>query len=272
MKRPTVISLYDQSAVALRPWAAMGCRCIAIDIAGGNARLARNAVVDHGIERIAADVRLLPFQPGGADVVMAWPPCTDLASVGAGAWERKGDAALLDALSMVDAAMRFILMHRPAIWWIENPHGRLSRYIGPPSHTFQPCDYGGWLKDGGDNYTKQTCLWTSDSFSMPPTRPVTLRGCLIDMTASKTLRSRTPAGFAFAAAVTNARTLGLDAAPLGVVSNDQSVMHWLRVENQCACCARPMPARNGRRFCSTRCRVAAHREKQRQGVQTPHTS
>jgi len=98
------------------------------------------------------DVRLL--EPPGRQVygVLAAPPCTHLCIGGSRWWNTKGESALLEGLSTVDACLRFITATRPRFWALENPVGRLRRYLGSPSLIFNPCDYG-------DYHTKKTCLW-----------------------------------------------------------------------------------------------------------------
>ena len=102
---------------------------------------------------IASDVRLWR-PPAGLEVrgILAAPPCTAFSVSGARWWARKGEAALLDGLSVVDACIRIIEAVRPAWWALENPVGRLRHYLGPARATFQPWQYG-------DPYQKLTCLW-----------------------------------------------------------------------------------------------------------------
>lgn len=109
------------------------------------------------------DVRL--FKPPMKNVigVICAPPCTDLASSGALYWERKGEKSLLEALSIVDACLRIVIVSKPEWWALENPIGRLRNYLGKPKLIFNPCDYG-------DAYTKKTCLW--GSFTIPEKNPV----------------------------------------------------------------------------------------------------
>ena len=95
--------------------------------------------------------------------ILAAPPCTHLSGSGARWWANKGHQALLDALSLVDACLRFVAICRPKFWVLENPVGRLIHYIGKPRMYFNPCDYG-------DPYTKKTCLW--GDFNEPKKSPV----------------------------------------------------------------------------------------------------
>ena len=124
--------------------------------------------------------------------ILAAPPCAHLAGSGARWWERKGIVALTDALSIVDACLRAVVIYKPHFWALENPVGRLSGYLGRPEMYFNPCDYG-------DPYTKKTCLW--GVFNKPRKAPVEpeKKNRIHYMPPSKDrskLRSITPAGFA----------------------------------------------------------------------------
>lgn len=143
------------------------------------------------------DVRLvtLPGQdvrtyepPANVHGVLAAVPCTDFAVSGARWWAGKGEPDL----SVLTACLAIIAKKNPAWWCLENPVGRLVRYIGKWDQAFHPFDYG-------DPYTKKTCLW--GRFKMPPKSPVLpLEGSkmhrLPDNADRAMLRSITPPGFA----------------------------------------------------------------------------
>lgn len=138
------------------------------------------------------DVRLFEALPYPVRGVLAAPPCTHLASSGARWWAGKGDAALLEALAVVDACARIVLIHKPAWWVLENPVGRLTSYLGEPAMSFDPSDYG-------DTYTKKTLLW--GAFNKPLKRRVeaTEGSKMHKLPPSEdrqALRSVTPSGFA----------------------------------------------------------------------------
>lgn len=101
---------------------------------------------------------------------------------------------MLKGLSVMDACLRICTITEPEFWALENPVGKMRRYLGDPKLIFQPCDYG-------DPYTKRTLLW--GEFNLPrrhqvaPTEGSRMHlkyGGKSDKT--KTLRSQTPAGFA----------------------------------------------------------------------------
>jgi len=137
-----------------------------------------------------ADVRLFEYT---TDVhgVIAQPMCDSFAGSGARWWKDKGKEPLFNGLALVDACMRIIKIHKPKWWVLENPDGRLTRWMGPWSHTFQPSDYG-------YPYTKRTCLW--GEFTMPQKNPVTpVDGSKMHLISPgpsrKNLRSAAPTGF-----------------------------------------------------------------------------
>ena len=138
------------------------------------------------------DVRLLERE---RDVigVLAAPPCTEFAGSGARWWASKGEGPLLAGLSVVDACLRIVWACRPEWWALENPVGRLSRYLGSARMTFQPFEYG-------DPWSKRTCLW--GEFIPPAIGPVVepkkeLSPWWVSPSPRRAaLRSVTPPGFA----------------------------------------------------------------------------
>jgi len=97
--------------------------------------------------RDGRDVRLLQRIHAGVHGILAAPDCTNLAGSGARWWAAKGEGALVTALSLVDACVRIAWVQQPLWWALENPVGRLRRYLGPPRMTFDPADYGGSLHE-----------------------------------------------------------------------------------------------------------------------------
>ena len=96
------------------------------------------------------DVRLIKFEPKGFDGILCAPPCrcfTQTASSMPNSITEK-----IDAISVVDACLRAVLLYRPKFWVLENPPGSLKDYIGPCSFSFQPWWYG----DLSQKYTKET--------------------------------------------------------------------------------------------------------------------
>jgi hypothetical protein len=124
------------------------------------------------------------------DVRTTPPPCTVFAASGY-RWPRTSEQ-IRDALSVADACLRAVAIYKPTWWALENPVGRLRRWFGPPTMSFDPCDYG-------DPYTKRTLLW--GSFNLPkPASVLPERLNRIHRMAQgperAAQRSVTPAGFA----------------------------------------------------------------------------
>lgn len=141
---------------------------------------------DYEVKRVdladGHDVRLLRFSPRvRVHGILAAPPCTHLSRAGSPSFSRKGEQAVLEALSVVDACVRIAHAYRPEWWALENPVGRLKHWLGPCSWTFNPADYGAYLLDGEksvvcplfpaqDAYTKRTCIW--GTAKKPALKPV----------------------------------------------------------------------------------------------------
>lgn len=200
--RGLVISLFDLTGVMVRPWAEAGYLCYCVDRQHPPGESHTGNVI-----RVGADVRewLPPYAK--VAILFAFPPCTHVAVSGARWFRDKGLGRLIESLACFDAAVRLAEWTR-APYLIENPVSTVSTYWRPPDHTFDPCDYGGYLDPPGDAYTKKTCLWTGNGFRMPIPNRVepepgsrTLRFSPGPDRAN--LRSVTPAGFAQAVFVAN---------------------------------------------------------------------
>ena len=138
------------------------------------------------------DIRLLEKINRPVYGILAAPPCTMFVSSGA-RWVRTEEERI-DAIGIVDACLRAVLIYDPVFWSLENPVGRLSKILGKPKTYFDPCDYG-------DPYTKKTCLW--GKFNVPTKNPVVpeeknrIHYMSPGLERAK-LRSITPTGFATA--------------------------------------------------------------------------
>lgn len=144
------------------------------------------------------DVRLFKKLDREVHGILAAPPCTHLAGSGARWWAGKGEEALLEALSVVDACLRIVQVHNPQWWVLENPVGRLTQYLGKPKMYFHPYEYAGYSSDE-EAYTKKTCLW--GNFTEPEKRPMEpIHGSKLHKLPPSEdrwrLRSITPQGFA----------------------------------------------------------------------------
>lgn len=220
VSRGTVLSLCDRTGHLARPWLDAGYNAITVDVQ-------QAANPDPARVHWVGDVRSLA-KLAGKDIpnlvfVAAFPPCTHFAVSGARWFREKGLDVLIEALEIVNAC-RKICEASGAPWMLENPVGTLSTitetYWQPPSHSFNPNDYG-------DPYTKKTLLWTGGGFVMPPVvkpgdmfaEPTWVEPTegskmhLLPPSADRAdLRSETPKGFAEAVFRANAPHLRVRAA------------------------------------------------------------
>ncbi len=149
MRHLTILSLCDHTGNWSRPYAEAGYQVIQVDVQSG------------------VDVRLIEHLAEPVHGILAAPPCTHFSKAGAHLWPGKGYVAILDGLSIVDACLRAVAIYRPAWWALENPAGRLKRWLGPAKWSFDPCDFG-------DPWTKRTYLWGDFT---PPTPLFSAQAC-----------------------------------------------------------------------------------------------
>jgi hypothetical protein len=231
MTKGIVLSLYDFTGEALKPWAEAGYTCYAFDIqhtgteatfentqffAGGGSIAYLNADLhDHN----ALNAIHTAFADKPVVFGMAFPVCTDMAVSGAAHFKRKAEANPSfqdEAVSYaVWCARLFNSLHVP--FFVENPVSVLATKWRKPDHSFHPYEYGEYLSDAEavhprwpeyiaerDAYTKKTCLWTGNGFRMPTkiptckptgysTQHLKLGG---KSQRTKDIRSATPRGFA----------------------------------------------------------------------------
>lgn len=144
----TVLSLFDYSGNWSLPYEEAGANVVQIDL-------------KHGVDVMDLDCAWLSENVlklfGTVDAILAAPPCTDFAGLGARWWKEKdASGSTAKSLELVRQVLRFVEYLKPDWWAMENPVGRLNRLLpelvpfGP--WYFQPCDYG-------DPYTKKTGLW-----------------------------------------------------------------------------------------------------------------
>jgi len=231
MTKGIVISLYDFTGEALKPWAEAGYTCYAYDIQHPDNE-PRGVTYESGgcITYLHADLHdhntLNAIQSWFADkpVVfgMAFPVCTDMAVSGAAHFKRKAEAnpcfqeeAVRHAVDCAD----FFEELGGIPYFVENPVSVLATKWRKPDHSFHPYEYGGYIHDdqaehprwpeyiaAKDAYPKKTCLWTGNGFTMPWKDPVQpeeghsrqhkkLGG---KSQRTKDIRSATPRGFATA--------------------------------------------------------------------------
>lgn len=104
---------------------------------------------------------VLPLLEQDWDLVIAFPPCTDLAVSGA-RWfpEKRANGSQQRA---IDFFLQFTKLK--CKWAIENPIGIMSSYYRKPNQIIQP-----WMFGHGE--TKATCLWLNGLPKLVPTEEV----------------------------------------------------------------------------------------------------
>jgi hypothetical protein len=153
-----VVSLYDRTGNAVRPWAEAGYDCLCFDIAHQEARHESVGALGGRIFYYHWDALKDPHPwiafSAPIAFVMCFPPCTHLA----------GLRALSESIEMFAVAAEFA-ESTGAPYLIENPVSTISSYWRKPDYSFHPYEYTAY--ELGDNYTKKTCLWTGGGFVMP---------------------------------------------------------------------------------------------------------
>lgn len=194
MTKGIVLSLYDFTGEAVRPWAEAGYECFCFDIqhdnthidtfAGGGLIHYRNADLHWGA---TFDALFDEFEDKDVVFGMAFPVCTDLAVSGAAWFAKKAEADPHFQLKAVNHAVRcaafFDVLDVP--YFVENPVSVLATKWRKPDYSFHPYEYGGYIPDDQaehprwpeyiapkDAYKKKTCLWTGGGFVMPEPRSV----------------------------------------------------------------------------------------------------
>ena len=223
-----VLSLYDYTGEAVKPWAKAGYECFCYDIQhtgetvdypnGGKIHYV-NADL-HRLETITSLHQQFRFKP----VVfgMGFPVCTDLAVSGAGHFKSKRQAnpGFQDEAAEHAKRIGWLFETLSVPYFVENPVSVLATLWRKPNHCFQPFQYGGYIPRAQaihplfpdyiapmDAYSKKTCLWTGQGFKMPVQSPVTCesygsstqhRKLGGKSAKTKNIRSATPRGFALA--------------------------------------------------------------------------
>lgn len=94
--------------------------------------------------------------PNNVYGILAAPPCTEFSILNAidAPRERKPE----EGMKIVNACLAIIEKCDPMFWALENPVGYLREYLGKPTFTFQPWEFG-------DAWTKKTDIW--GKFNIP---------------------------------------------------------------------------------------------------------
>lgn len=231
-KPKVILSLFDYTGYAVKPWADAGYTCYCYDILHPvQGKKEGNIYFQYADLDIRKEWEDIILQHVDEDVILilSWPPCDDLSVSGAKHFESK---LRKDPKVQIRAVERAVNSKRLADaldskYVIENPISMLSTLWQKPNAYINPCDYGGYLSEDDehpdypdiipsqDAYTKKTSLWYGNGFLLPTPKPVTpivlervtksgktIKGSPQFMKLggksfrTKTIRNATPRGFA----------------------------------------------------------------------------
>lgn len=217
-----IFCLFDGSGIAGQPWAEAGYTVYCFNADGGDHGRYPHKIIHPNI--IYVDAWIEPgFDPVVEgypipSLIIAFPPCTDMAVSGARHFKSKAEKdpdfqikAANVAKVAADLAEKY-----GAEYCIENPVSVLSTLWRKCDYIFDPYEFGGYLPDddqhphypefirGRDAYPKKTCLWVSEGFNFPEKLPVPVDDGFSTQykklggksEKTKTIRSLTPRGFA----------------------------------------------------------------------------
>lgn len=206
MGKKLLISLFDHSGNASKPYRDNGWTVIQVDI-------------KNGVDILNWDyVQALRDHTEMSDVlpevgIIAMVPCTDYALSGARHFKAKDIDGRTEQSQKLIAKTKEIIDFFDKLgilifWQIENPMSRihtLNPWMGKPQLKFNPCDYAGYSDTpDNDRYNKMTWLW--GKFNIPAKKYLppfqkenpgwkNLGG---KSERTKELRSITPMGFCYA--------------------------------------------------------------------------
>lgn len=225
-----VVCLYDENGLSADEWCRMGHDVWCYDMAITNERHERlHSGRVHYMPWDAMDPEQCNVigrrHEREAVIVLAFPPCTDLAVSGAAHFEAKrarNPRFQQEAVELFYVAVS-IADFLGVPYALENPVSVASTLWRKPDHTFHPWEYGGYLPEDDmhpmfpdyiaprDAYPKKTCYWTGNGFVVPEKKPV---HCPPGYSAQHTklggksarvkrIRSASPRGIARAIAIYN---------------------------------------------------------------------
>ncbi len=188
-----IISLFDYTGEAVKPWRDSGHDCICFDIQHNGVKVIDGITYAHAkLSSLGDLINTLksigkPYLPGSVKLVLAFPPCTDLAVSGAKHWKKKRKADPEFQTKAVNLAQFAVCVadYYRSPYVIENPVGALSTLWRKPNVYIHPYEFGGYILEREaehptwpdyiaprDAYTKKTGLWYGNGFCMPSKSPV----------------------------------------------------------------------------------------------------
>ena len=181
----TVLLLFETTMLAAAEFEKCGFDTICIDLDNKLGKWGD----EHGIQTnsrildwdILENVDEIADLAMSCEMVIGFPPCTDLANSGAAHFASKRAKNPNFQIEAVELCRTVETIGNLADvpWIIENPTSVLSTLWRKPDFRFQPYEYGGYLPVDDvhplypkyimprDAYPKKTCYWTSENLKMP---------------------------------------------------------------------------------------------------------
>jgi hypothetical protein len=154
----TALCLFEHSKTFASLYESLGYNVVSVDL------------------ELGIDIMLFDYKAySNVDTIIAHPPCTEFAVSGARWWVGKPKELLENAVQLVYKTLEIIEYHKPRVWFIENPIGRLEKCVPEmrnfPKTTFNPFQYAGYADlPENEAYTKKTVLW--GVFTIPKVKPL----------------------------------------------------------------------------------------------------
>ena len=171
----TILALYETSGTFSRLYYELGYDVIQVDLQNKRKSKKRWQVLN-------TDCRLIEHLSEKNVVgIISHPPCTVFAGSG-NRWRHQEkkiastnkihknllEQKLQDAMSMIDVVFRLVHVTRPVFWFIENPVGKLSRFIGKHQFSFNPYEFAAYRENPEDylpiNFEKSTMIGYKGSY------------------------------------------------------------------------------------------------------------
>lgn len=192
----TVFCLFEYSQTFAKLYREKGYNVVSVDL-------------EFGIDIMNFDYK----RYSDVEIIIAHPPCTEFAASGARWWADKPQAKLNEAVKLVHKTLEIIDYHKPKIFFLENPKGRIAKCVPVlnsfTKYVFNPFEFAGYSNEK-EAYSKYTILY--GRFNLPKKNP--LPNLIGDKTtnlgwATKEVvrqRNLTPYGFAKAFVEANHNT------------------------------------------------------------------
>lgn len=178
-----IVSLFDLTGYAVQRFTQFGHETIIVDNQHTGIKHPR-ATVSFPLTICAeTELDIMRLKP---DLILSFPPCTDLAVSGAAWFEQKraADPSFQEKAAYLARTAERIGNALGVPWMVENPVSRLATLWRKPDAVFNPYQYGGYLPENDvhpewpeyikprDAYPKKTCFWFGNGFTMPRFKPV----------------------------------------------------------------------------------------------------